>query len=402
MASVRWPFKQPEVFWGVDGSSLPVPDGWKYGGGTYGCMQSHRHILERCIQDGVESVLVLEDDLAFCQNFENEIVKFLMRVPEQWDQLMLGGQHIATPAETETPGIVRCLNTQRTHAYAVRGQFMRDLYQRWVSSQGHCDHAMGPMQRDRMVYAPDPFIFGQEGGRSDISGAVNPVKFWSRPQTDKVFVVGFDADMDLLRGVGFHTGHTRNAAGIDVGLESIETPGQLAKWIEMIRWECQSANLLPLIHGVPMDLVLQTVDSPCVLQSMNDVRLALADHPSISIRSACTAFVVAGCSRWTMEKLIRMGWHPGYTRDRETGYDTGLAKAETEDELASWIKNICSEAERINRPDVIPFAWLPGKTDVIVSAAILAGKSPIVVFGNSLEDYAKVSADEQEKLLALR
>ncbi|QJX01326.1 glycosyltransferase family 25 protein [Frigoriglobus tundricola] len=163
--------------------AVPVPEGWGAGGGAWGCMQSHRQVLERAISDQVGALLVLEDDACFRPGFRQEVERFLAAAPDDWDQLMLGGQHMATP-RAAGPGVVRCVNCQRTHAYAIRGPFLRHLYSRWCAASGHCDHIMGPMQGGYRVYAPDPFLVGQAQGPSDISGARNPAKFWVPPSAD--------------------------------------------------------------------------------------------------------------------------------------------------------------------------------------------------------------------------
>ena len=145
------------MFEAIDGNKVPVPIGWGAGGGAWGCMQSHRQILERAVMDDVRALLVLEDDACFRTTFRDDAMRFLSSVPPDWDGLMLGGQHINCNPVAVLPGIVRCVNCQRTHAYAVRGRYLRDLYQKWCSSSGHCDHVMGPFQVNYNVYAPSRF-----------------------------------------------------------------------------------------------------------------------------------------------------------------------------------------------------------------------------------------------------
>ena len=281
-----WPFKTPEIFKAIEGDKLPLPSLWPDGGGAWGCMQGHRQILERAILDGVKSLLVLEDDAILAENFTEKITAFLCSVPGDWDQLMMGGQHRSEPHAVR-PGVVRCTKTERTQAYAVRGQFMRRLYQQFHNAHEHCDHAMSRIQADFHVYAPDPFLIGQASSQSDINGRENPTKFWVPPDDNRpVLLVRCPRDaIDTLRPLGFHAGYQlNNATGYDVGISEALNPAKeacercgyskpdntpveqrLRKSIETLQWECASEQhmVCTVWHpGVSMELLRKATEWP--------------------------------------------------------------------------------------------------------------------------------------------
>lgn len=263
---VAWPFKEVERFRAVDGSLVPPPVGWVSGGGAWGCMESHRRILEDALLDNLSSILVLEDDAFFPPEFPDEVAEFLARVPDDWDCLMLGGQHIhidKRPPVPVAPGVLRCTNCQRTHAYALRKEAMSALYQKWHSwvpkTSGHCDHIMGPFMATRKTYAPADgrgrprMLVGQDHNRSDIAaGRQVRLTFWDPPDplAKTAFLTGGGRpDPEKARDEGFHMGYwIDHGTGVDNGLRDIfgkpkTQPQRLLefrKWLEALRWEAAS------------------------------------------------------------------------------------------------------------------------------------------------------------------
>ena len=181
------PFPRPIIIEATDGRGSDYPESWASGRGSWGCRCSHVRILNQAIQDNVQRLLVFEDDCVFEDHFSRKLQRFLQRVPA-WDCLMIGGQHRSgRPLDSGVRGIVRCQNTQRTHAYAVQGQFMRDLRDLWAGmTTGHIDHRMGPFAARYRTFAPAPFLCGQSAGRSDITNRQEIVRFWSGKQKTTV------------------------------------------------------------------------------------------------------------------------------------------------------------------------------------------------------------------------
>ena len=77
-----------------------------------GNKKSHISLIKKCIEDGLDKVLILEDDFKIIESLDN-----LPEMPSDWDILYLGGD-LLRKLEPERDGWVRCV-TKRHHAYIV-------------------------------------------------------------------------------------------------------------------------------------------------------------------------------------------------------------------------------------------------------------------------------------------
>jgi len=416
LKQVDWPFLWPEVFAAIDGDLVPSPETWKSGGGAWGCMRSHQQILENAISDGKNSILILEDDVCFADDFNAKVESFLSQVPEDWDQLMFGGQHVnlnGTPKLVKN-GVYRCTDCERTHCYAIRGKFLRKLYQRWLSGgkysgEVHCDWIMGrdpDMQFKHNVYAPEQFIVGQERCKSDINGGIQPRKFWNPPSADLpvVYLKANQQTAAHLRCYGFHTGYSRDSAtDHDKGLIKLfqESNGnhsmlirRLSIWLHEIQWEVASDRQLICTVWFPdatLDLVKAASRWPVYEVAADSADEALANLPQELKRSyrasiASRYIIHLKAPKDVIEGMRIRGWHNGYWRDNNTGIDKGLSKlcngsnepgnGET---LKDIIRVLQKEAELIHNG--IAVIWHPEIDVAMVKAATSSVVIPIVVSG---------------------
>ncbi|WP_436714918.1 glycosyltransferase family 25 protein [Roseiconus lacunae] len=174
-----WPFPKPERFSAFEGSRLPCPPWWVAGDAAWGCFRSHQCVIEQAIGDGIQSLLVMEDD-AFCHaEFSTLFKTFERELPIDWQWVYLGGQHIQREQGLPiriSEHVYRPFNAHRSHAYAFSGatamqMVAAHLYDRdaW-GEKHHVDHRFGELHAefDGGLYCPDRWLIGQEAGFSNI------------------------------------------------------------------------------------------------------------------------------------------------------------------------------------------------------------------------------------------
>lgn len=190
--SKAWPGQMVEIEPAVDGELEVIPAWWKQSPGAWGCYRSHEKILADAELAGLGSVLIFEDDATFCDGFVDRLGELLDAVPDDWAQLYLGGQHLRGPRSCGRRGVVRGVNVNRTHAYAIRGTDRISEAWSWLQpgdhwgnggrlARHHVDHHWGRLQARGSwpVYAPREWLCGQAAGLSDVRGCPVEERLWS-------------------------------------------------------------------------------------------------------------------------------------------------------------------------------------------------------------------------------
>lgn len=367
--AVGWPFKEPELWEGVPGASgkVPCPNSFTEGGGAFGCRQSHIGILQHCLMNDIQSVLILEDDADFHTTFLEDTARFLSLVPDDWQGIMLGGQHHASPTKIRE-GLVKVNYAQRTHCYAARGEYMRGLYARWACANVHIDWLMRDWQHQYKVYAPERWLVGQARSKSDINGRNNAATWWNPVDMRSLPVFLLDVPLEVMQRLrdeyGFHCGYSRNKQDLDLGLVGVfeapvaERRAKLRDWVRTIQHECgQTDHLICGIWhpGVSLNLLQQATDSKVYHLTARTVEDALRQVPEemkgMMRRGSRAADKIAlvHASAAVVEELRKHGFHGGYWRG-DDGIDNGLRSIYDEGtnktgRLGEWIKELRAEAK---------------------------------------------------------
>jgi hypothetical protein len=247
-----WHLPEPMVYEAVDGSVVGVPNQFRCGPGAFGCLLTHRRILEDCLMSGTDSALIMEDDITWVTEGWNILKQFMADVPADWQQVMLGGQHTLPPSKV-TDTVYKITNCQRTHAYSVRGDTKKSLLEAWYTCNVHCDWKMGEWQKDIVAYAPHLFPFGQMGGKSDIAGRDHGPRYWdwSNEVNGEYLLIARCPKFIMDNLKGFHRGYWLNANGQDEGLIQISTledkTAKLKEWVKVVSSEAESIGSVPVI-----------------------------------------------------------------------------------------------------------------------------------------------------------
>ena len=225
-----FPFGEVERYAAIDGKKVPCPDWWRGGAGAWGCFLSHKRIIEECLNAGLKSVLIFEDDALFCDNFAEKVKLFHEHLPSDAQWVYYGGQHLKRAVqrpERVNEWVYTPYNVNRTHAYGLIGTealkaVEKHLNRKDWTTANHIDHHFGRMhqKRELKVYCPAQWLVDQREGRSDVAGRDKAFVHWADAadvpdaSMEPFFAVlgchssGSSALAGVLYNLGVHLGNT--------------------------------------------------------------------------------------------------------------------------------------------------------------------------------------------------
>lgn len=168
----------------VDGKKNSSDSGSNLMKAHYGCVASHIKALELARANGREYSLIIEDDCAMSEDFNNKLKSYARQLPPEWDLLYLGGSLINTPiyrggslidgnaAEKYSENLYRAKNVLTTHAYIIKNNSIPKLLEVIKSEKNKIDILFCRFQYHNNCYITYPELAWQRTGYSDIVGKV--------------------------------------------------------------------------------------------------------------------------------------------------------------------------------------------------------------------------------------
>lgn len=253
------------VVMAVRGDELRPPAWFRGGNGAWGCLQSHVRVLQDAWLDGMETVLVLEDDCVWVSDAARLAEEFLKQLPEDWEQVYLGGQHRKTPSLVPgLPAVYRAQSVNRTHAYAVKRAVIPRMLQHvlhapdYIDDKGdiHIDHQLERAHQAKhwKIYSPAWWLAGQGENQSMICGRALPAQWWQHTggvDCSAVPVVVFPEGPHVDDLASFHFGRNTDTSYFDSGVKRAGADeGALKTCFRFIAAEAAEHFRLPAIRPV--------------------------------------------------------------------------------------------------------------------------------------------------------
>lgn len=168
-----------ERFSACDGQLIDLGYGKVYNGELGGTI-THTRLLKKIKNDNLNNVLILEDDIIFCDDLEKKFNIAADNLPDDWDILFFGGNHTGG-YDKINENIGRVYRTLALHAYGVNKKTVNRLYDNMIQFVGHtmccgekltpsvaADFYMAKLQPYLNCYSIFPNIAWQRESFSDI------------------------------------------------------------------------------------------------------------------------------------------------------------------------------------------------------------------------------------------
>lgn len=135
--------------------------------GEIGCMRSHYEIIKKAKEENLNSVFIMEDDIVLTNNFNTVFDNIIKQLPENWDFIYLGGNHIGG-LEKITDNISKMKFTHTTHAVGIKNTMFYSILETLKQEYKQVDVYYAMMMQFCNAYVTRPHLAYQRDGFSYI------------------------------------------------------------------------------------------------------------------------------------------------------------------------------------------------------------------------------------------
>jgi len=157
-------------FVGVDGKEIQNPS--KLLDGELGVLLTHLKLIQECKNKNFDSVLILEDDVYFSTEV-NKLENYMNQIPNDWDFIYFGGNHIYGPPPIKISENILKLNfTVSLHCVAIKNTMFDLILEILPKMRKQVDGCYADFHKSFNAYGITPNIAFQKEDYSDIQNRI--------------------------------------------------------------------------------------------------------------------------------------------------------------------------------------------------------------------------------------
>lgn len=158
---------QFEKFAAVDGNK--INNDTNLTNGAHGILLSHIQLLNQCKQEMFDCVAIFEDDIEFCDGFQEKFDKLYPLIPDDWQMIYLGAnKHADSIVKDYGNGIIKIRNSYAIHAIILKKDVIIKALEIVVDKQTPVDVYYAHLQDYYPTYSFNPGLCIQKPDWSDI------------------------------------------------------------------------------------------------------------------------------------------------------------------------------------------------------------------------------------------
>jgi len=138
--------------------------------GELGILESHLNIIQEAKDEGLKQIMVMEDDVTFTDEI-HKFDEYLDAVPNDWDMIYVGGNHLygAKPILVNEK-VLRLNNSMAIHCVIIKNTIFDIILKIASNRQKQIDVYYADIQKSCNVYSFTPNMALQYEDFSDIQG----------------------------------------------------------------------------------------------------------------------------------------------------------------------------------------------------------------------------------------
>jgi len=154
---------------GIEGAKMNLDFPPEIKEGAVGCALSQFFCIKYAKQLGLNSFLLLEDDIQFDENVNELFTQYITEVPSDWDMLYLGGQHFhGMNLKQVSDHVYKCEYTLAAHSVAFSSKVFDRFIDKLIDITKPCDVHYAESHREINAYVIIPHLTWQRNSYSDI------------------------------------------------------------------------------------------------------------------------------------------------------------------------------------------------------------------------------------------